>query len=502
MSLPGVHFLKEYQRFYPMGNLAAHVIGFSGIDSQGLEGIEYSFNIHLMDNSGLSGFWSYLYKNPDPITFSGGSLHLTIQSKLQYYAEKELRKAVYASGANNGVAIIMESQTGDILAMVNIPDYDPNNFDRYDSSRYFNRAVNATYEPGSTFKVITVATALENKVIEKDSIFFCEEGEYQIQDRVIHDVAKYGWLPLEKIIQKSSNICAAKIGQRIPKSIFYKYIRDFGFGTITGIDLPGEVSGKVYNYQSWSDTDVATMSFGHSIAATPIQVITAINAVATGGYLIQPKIIQSAFKADGTRIFQKQTKGRQVIKKETADLLKSFMESVVHPGGTGYLARLEGTSVAGKTGTSRKFDQRKQEYSKTNNISSFIGFFPAEEPLLTILVIIDEPQHQYLGTKSAAPVFKKIAEHALRLYPDTLQRNRSDNDEPAPTTTFFEANRQSIPLARDMKSIPLAFRGLTLREALTLANEMDLQIAVKGAGRVREVQLLNEKEKSYALILK
>jgi cell division protein FtsI (penicillin-binding protein 3) len=235
-----------------------------------------------------------------------------------------------------------------------------------------------------------VATALESGSIQKDSIFYCEEGEYQIQDRVIHDVAKYGWLPLEKIIQKSSNICAAKIGQRIPKPIFYRSIREFGFGTKTGINLPGEVSGKVHNYQDWSDTDVATISFGHTISATPIQVISAINTIATGGVLVKPKIIKSALKSNGSQVFRDNTKGKRIIKPETAEIVKSFMLSVIQPGGTGYLANIKGISIAGKTGTSRKFDLRKREYSKINHITSFIGFFPAEKPQITILVVIDE----------------------------------------------------------------------------------------------------------------
>lgn len=502
MELEGIHFIEEYQRFYPMGSHASHVLGFSGIDSQGLEGIEYKFNQHLMDNSGISGVWNYFRNASSLKTLSGGFLQLTIQSKIQHYTEKELRKAIAGSRAENGVAIVMETRTGKILAMANMPDYDPNNFDRYDASRYFNRAVNATYEPGSTFKVITIATALDSDTLKEDSIFYCEEGQYQIQDRVIHDVAEYGWLPLEKILKKSSNICAAKIGQRIPKSIFYKSIRDFGFGTETGIELPGEVSGKVFNYQNWSDTDVATMSFGHSISATPIQIITAINAIATGGTLIKPRVIESAHRSDQTLIHLENKGQRRILKRETADIVKTFMESVVRPGGTGVLARVDGVSIAGKTGTTRKFDIRERKYSTTEHISSFIGFFPSQDPLLTILVIIDEPKQEYLGTKGAAPVFREIAEHALRFYPETMERQKDRKVTPVVNTLFSTRPAEETSTALSMINVADSFRGLTLRQALQKADKLQIQVEARGSGIVRQVLPGAANEKRFTLILR
>ncbi|NQU62976.1 MAG: penicillin-binding protein 2, partial [SAR324 cluster bacterium] len=239
LRLPGIYQLKEYQRFYPLKNHAAQLIGFSGVDSQGLEGLEYQYDRHLMANSDLHSIWNSIYNNPGLDEILGGSLQLTINSNLQYFTEKELERVRRLTLAKHVIAIVMESQTGNILAMANLPDYDPNKFERYDKVNYFNNAVSATYEPGSTFKIITISSALENNVVTEDSIFDCENGEYQIQDRVIHDVAPHGWLSLEKIIQKSSNICAAKIGQLIPRPIFYRMIREFGFGSKTGIDLPG-----------------------------------------------------------------------------------------------------------------------------------------------------------------------------------------------------------------------------------------------------------------------
>ena len=502
LDLKGIHFLKEYQRFYPMRNHAAQLLGFSGIDSQGLEGIEYKFNTHLMDNSGLSTIWNQFYRNPKLKTVSGGAITLTIQSKLQYFVEKELRKAVTQMVAKNGVAIVMKSKTGEILALANVPDYDPNAFDRYDSSRYFNRAVTATYEPGSTFKIITIASALNNDVVQKDSIFFCEEGEYQIQDRVIHDVEKLGWLPLQKIIQKSSNICAAKIGQRIPKPVFYKSIRDFGFGSETGIELPGEVGGKVHSYQNWSDTDVATISFGHTISVTPIQVLTAINSVASGGVLIKPYIIKSAQKGNGDIIQRESSKGRQILKAETAALVKEYMVTVTQKGGTGRLAAIKGLAIGGKTGTSRKFDIRKRKYSKTQHITSFVGFFPAENPLFTILVVIDEPQHKYLYSKGAAPVFRKIAEQTLRFNPDLLPTKIMETGVSKTKEPIFAEGYTGNATGNPTKTARDQFRGKTLREALLLADEKGLIISAKGSGRVTAVSTIDDKLKKVHLEFK
>ncbi len=503
MDLKGIHFLKEYQRFYPMKNHAAQLIGFSGIDSQGLEGIEYQYNNHLMDNSGHTAVWNYLYESPKLKSLSGGSLNLTIRSKLQYMTEKELRKAVQKMEAKNGVAIIMKSQTGEILTMANIPDYDLNNFDRYQPSRYFNRAVSATYEPGSTFKIITVATAMENKIINKDSIFFCEEGEYQIQDRIIHDVSQFGWLPMEKILQKSSNICAAKIGQRIPKPLFYRMIREFGFGSKTGISLPGEVSGKVHNYQSWSDTDVATISFGHTISATPLQVVMAINSIATGGVLVKPRIIKSAVSANNRVLSDEvESSRKQILQPETAEIIKNFMVSVTQKGGTGYLAKIDGISIAGKTGTSRKFDVRKREYSNTNHITSFVGFFPAENPVLTILVVIDEPQKKYLYSKGAAPIFRKIAQHAIRFHDDITEAQPSWENSDHQNQNLFFSRETYKKWEQSAKSISAILKGMTLREAMAFAQFKDLALDVKGSGRVVKIVPINKNLNRYRIELK
>ncbi len=494
LKLPGIYQIKEYQRFYPLKNHAAQLIGFSGIDSQGLEGLEYQYDKHLMASSDRHSIWSSIYNKPGLNEILGGSLALTINSKLQYYTEKELEKAMRLTSAKHAVAIVMESQTGKILTIANLPDYDPNNFERYKRANYYNRAVSASYEPGSTFKIITISSALENKVVTNENIFFCENGEYQIQDRIIHDVAPYGWLPLEKIIQKSSNICAAKIGQLIPKPIFYRMIREFGFGSKTGISLPGEASGKVFPYENWSDTDVATMSYGHSISATPIQIITAINTIATGGVLISPNVIKAAKTANGQQVQLVESQKKRILKESVSEIIKSYMVAVVKEGGTGTRASIKGVTVAGKTGTSRKFDAKKQKYSSKNHIISFVGFFPAEDPKLTILVMIDEPQRKYLGSGSAAPVFKKIAEHALHLYPGQFPvriKEKNAKNDGTPSESVFKAlsipTPDATPKKPDAKRIMQRLKNKTFRDVLLIAARENITVEVSGSGIARQI---------------
>lgn len=504
----GIYTLTEFQRFYPLKNHASQLIGFSGIDSQGLEGLEYQYDSHLMDSSGRHSVWKRFY-NPENISqLSGGSLSLSIDSKLQYYTEEELKRAVLSTHAKKAICIVMESQTGRVLSIANFPDYDPNNFKIYDRSTYFNNAVSSTYEPGSTFKVITIATALENNVVNKNDFFFCENGQYQIQDRVIHDISKFGWLSLENIIKKSSNICAAKIGQRIPKPIFYKMIREFGFGSKTGISLPGEQTGKVHNYQNWSDTDVATISYGHTISATPIQIITAINTIATGGILITPTVINQAKNANNQIIQLNEKNKKRILKKEVVDIVKGFMVSVTQPGGTGVRARIKGIKIAAKSGTSRKFDRKLKKYSSKSHVVSFVGFFPAENPRLTVLVVVDDPQKKYMGTKSAAPIFKKISEHAIHLYPkkfplDLKHIETAENTKPVFHSSKIEdggnsANAQS----KRIKSIASQLKNKTFREVLIIADKENIKVTVKGSGIARSVTKNKSSKNHYIVTLR
>ncbi|MBT4289914.1 MAG: hypothetical protein HOD92_21525 [Deltaproteobacteria bacterium] len=507
MQLPGVHQLVEYQRFYPLENLAAQVMGFSGIDSQGLEGLEVYYNKHLMNGKKHQFDLETINLIKDDNKYSGGALKLTINTQLQYYVAKELQIAVTAMKAKHGIAIVIASDSGKILAMANIPDFNPNHFERFGQATYFNRAVASVYEPGSTFKVITIATAIDNDVITPNDIFNCEKGAYQIQDRVIHDIGKYEWLSVDKIIQKSSNICAAKIGQMIPRPVFYKKIRDFGFGSTTRVGLPGEVRGRVFDYQKWSETDVATMSYGHSISVTPIQLISAINSIATGGILLQPYIVEKVLKADGSLIPQKKRKEKRIIKAETANVVKNFMVGVTQKGGTGYSAHIPGVEIAGKTGTSKKFNSKKGEYTSENFLSSFVGFFPANAPKYTVLIIIDNPRQKYLGYKSASPVFRKIAQQMIQ---HESNINPSKMDElPLPIDiknilfeqgAVEEINEKNLP--KTIKSIRSRVINKTMREVLKVGTQTGLKFKILGSGKVFSIQSSNQLPYDYLVKLK
>jgi cell division protein FtsI (penicillin-binding protein 3) len=504
LNFPGIHQLVEYQRFYPLESIAAQVIGFSGVDSQGLEGLEVYYNKHLMNGKRHQFDLEANYSIKDFNKYKGGALKLTIDSKLQYYITKELKIAVAAMKAQHGIAIVMASNSGKILTMTNVPDFNPNRFEKFNQSTYFNRAVASIYEPGSTFKVITIATAIDNKVIAKNDIFNCEEGAYQIQDRVIHDIGKYAWLSVDKIIQKSSNICAAKIGQMIPRPVFYKKIRDFGFGSSTAIGLPGEIRGRVFDYQKWSETDVATMSYGHSISVTPIQLISAINSIANDGILLQPYIVDQVLKADGSLIPQKMHKEKRVIKAETAAVVKDFMIGVTQKGGTGYSASIPGIVIAGKTGTSKKFNAKKGEYSSDNFVSSFVGFFPANNPKYTVLIIIDDPRQKYLGYKSASPVFRKIAQqiikHESKLMPWQIDSTALPMDT---KNILFEhevtekAKEKNLP--KTLNSVQPKVFNKTMREVLRFGTESGLKFKMTGSGKVFSVKVSHQPSYDYLL---
>ena len=411
LKLAGVHVVQDFRRYYPLENLASHVLGFVGYDSQGLEGLEYRFNNHLLDVKESVNTEKIKGK-----VFEGGKIFLTIDENIQYFAEKELKKQVEKMKASRGQVIVMESKTASILAMANYPNYNPNYFSDYSTKTYLNWAVNSAYEPGSTFKVITLAAALEEKLINPQQKIYCEEGYFFIGGSIIRDVKPYSHLKLHEVLQKSSNICALKVGRLIDNKKFHQYILDFGFGKKTNIELPGEVKGVVHDYKKWSNLDKAVISYGHSISVTPIQLISAINTIANDGMYISPTIIRQTQNALNNYIKLPEQIKKKVISKKTSQILSKMMVSVTQKGGTGYLANIPNIEIAAKTGTARKYDKEQGQYSTESHILSFVGFLPAEKPQLTILVILDDPQKIAGVNRSAAPLFKSVAKAAIRHY--------------------------------------------------------------------------------------
>ncbi len=421
LGLKGIGFIRENKRFYPNRTLAGHLLGFAGLDSQGLEGLELKYD-HLIRGEPET-FLTERDARGHTISPQGGNhlrfsegndLYLTIHKGIQHIAERELKKATLATRAKSGVVIVTDPQTGEVLAMALQPEFNPNCFWRYRPSFWRNRAITDSFEPGSTFKAFLLAAVIEEAIAQPEDLFFCEKGSYEIGGNIIHDSREYGWLTLEQIIHFSSNIGAGKIGEKLGKEKFYQYITAFGFGERTGIDLPGEISGLVRPPRRWFQMALRTISFGQGISLSPIQLITALGAIANGGRLMRPFMVKKIVDPRGMVIHTTQPRViRRVISPKTARIVTKILTGVVKKNATGWRAALDGYEVAGKTGTAQKADIINGGYSENKLMSSFMGFVPAKDPKLAILVIIDEPQGKANGGLIAAPVFKRIAEKAL-----------------------------------------------------------------------------------------
>ncbi|MGD9300977.1 MAG: penicillin-binding protein 2 [Desulfobacterales bacterium] len=419
LVIPGIEFVSESNRFYPHTTLAAQALGFSGIDGAGLEGIEFYYNQYLKGTDINSTVFKDALGNgfsagtKRSMNTSGHNLVLTIDNTIQYIAESALKESVDEHTALSGLALVMNPQTGAVLALAHYPFFNPNSYAEFEKSVWRNRALTDSFEPGSTMKIFSAAAALEHGKISPHQIFFCENGAYRIGKNVVHDIRKHAWLSLQQIIKYSSNIGAVKVGQEVGARKLYRTYRDFGFGQKTGIDSPGETPGSLSHYSTWSRIDTGAISFGHGISASAIQLITAVSAIANGGNLMKPFLVREIVDLNGNRlnIFKPQ-KVRRVISTRTATIIRNILKTVITTGGTGVNAALDGYSACGKTGTARKLDENGQ-YSKNKHTASFVGFAPAEQAKIAVLVIIDEPQGKYYGGIVAAPVFRQIAQQTL-----------------------------------------------------------------------------------------
>ncbi len=432
LNLRGIGFIPEHSRFYPNRMLAAQLLGFTGIDGRGLEGLEFHYDAYLKGGVGEytvlkdalgRGFGS------DAAVFSdhnGANLVLTIDRTIQYIAEKALEEGVKAHGGSSGIAIVMVPRTGALLAVAHHPFFNPNAFDKFDRNRWRNRAVTDAFEPGSTVKIFSASAALEYGGLSSEAIFFCENGAYRVGEETIHDTQPHGWLTLEEIIKVSSNIGAVKISEAIGPEPLYRAFRDFGFGEKTGIDCPGETSGSLSPLSRWTQIHTGTISFGHGLSVSAVQLITAVCAIANDGLLMRPYVVRAMTDAADRPIktFGPQAV-RRVISAKTAAIVKGIMKEVVNDGGTGGNAALEGYAVCGKTGTAQKIDETGA-YAEGKYLASFVGFVPAERPAVAILVIIDEPKTDHYGGTVAAPVFGKIANQTLNYLniPPWMEMNR------------------------------------------------------------------------------
>lgn len=414
MNLKGIYLKADTRRFYPNRGLAAQVIGFTGKDDTGLEGLEYKLNAVLegrqiqvkVMRDGAGNILDIDKNQRDQLR--GNAIVLTLDKKIQFLAEEALEQAVREYGAKTGMALVMRPQTGEILAMAHYPFFNPNNFGGFDRSLYRNRAVTDAFEPGSIMKVFTVAAAIE-KGVAPGSIFFCENGDYKVGGSTIHDTHEHDWLSMGQIVKFSSNIGAAKISETIGSRALHHYLEAFGFGDRTRIGSPGESGGTLQPFQNWSKIDGAAISFGQGISVTGVQLISAISAIANNGRLMQPMLIKKILSPTGTDIqtFQP-TVVRQVISAKTADIVKKMMSRVVDEDGTGTRAAMAGYQVCGKTSTAQKAARNGGGYARNKYIAAFGGFAPLDHPELATLIVVDEPKKEHYGGIVAAPAFKSI----------------------------------------------------------------------------------------------
>lgn len=417
----GVYSLKEYRRFYPDINIASNVLGFVGVDSKGLSGLELSLDNDLRGNPfsavvDVDGRNSPVYTGAsfNDRSMSGDNVVTTLDLNIQFILQQALKKAVAEQGAVKGIGIIMNPQTGRILAMAGVPDFNPNVYREYPLSAFKNIAVENTYEPGSIFKPFVISAALDSGAISPDQKFFCEHGHYKVYNIVINDAeGAYNMLSVADILKYSSNVGAAKIGEKTGSETLYTYLRKFGFGSTTGITLPGESPGILNPVNKWSGVSIDTIPFGQGVSATPIQLITAMAAIANGGLLVIPQMIKEIRKPDGNVISFPAVIRRRVISGDTAGLITRMLINVVNDGGTGTNARMDGYTVAGKTGTAQIPDPKTGGYYKNRFVSSFLGFVPANKPSIVMLIMIVDPKTNPYGGESAAPIFKNVAEKVL-----------------------------------------------------------------------------------------
>lgn len=509
LRLAGIGFVKESKRFYPNFEVASHVLGFTGIDPEGLEGLELRYDATILGNTG------YLVTERDALgrdvalhetvvkdASPGRSLVLTLDKNIQYLAEKELAKAVQSSGAKAGMAVVAEPATGKVLALANYPTFNPNSFSRYTPFQLRNRSVVDSFEPGSTFKIFLMAAAIEEKLVRPHDQVNCENGSYVFGGRTIRDDHPQGRISVSDVLRYSSNIGSAKIGFRLGDDRLHRYLKAFGFGEKTGIDLPGETGGGLRPVSRWYGSDLATIAFGQGVSASAIQLVSAVSAVANGGMLMKPYLVERVIDDAGRELKHIQPQPvRRVISADTAATVTRMMETVVATGGTGTKAAIEGFRVAGKTGTAQKVDPVSRGYSATKRTASFIGFVPAEKPQLTILVVIDEPSTSPYGGVVAAPAFREIAFNTLCYLKGT------NGGATTPTMQVKAAPAQpAVPQAAALRELEPApevgeggridvagagtvmpdFRGMSMRRVLQVMEKRQINIQLRGSGRVIE----------------
>lgn len=491
LKLAGIYFLDDHRRSYPRGMLASNVVGYVGLDGQGLGGVEHSLDSWVRGHAGKVTLLQdarrgmYLVGGEGanrPI--DGNDVILTIDSVMQFITERALARAVDRYHAAGGSAIVMDPHTGAILAMSSLPTFDPNRFAESLPAAWRNRNVQDMYEPGSTFKIVTASAGLEEGVITPSQMIDCGNGAIQIANVAIHEHGghRYGMMSFEDVMVHSSNVGTVKVGLSLGPERFYRYIRQFGFGEKTGIQLPGEATGMVRRTDKWSMLSNASMSIGQEIAVTPLQIIRAVAAVANGGTRVEPRLVDRIVDGAGRTIYRPVTAApRRVISEKSAAVLNEILKAVVARG-TGENAALSEHVVAGKTGTAQKAG--RGGYSADKFVASFVGYVPADRPRLVMLVVVDEPKGGQYGGTVAAPVFKEIAEAGLRYLGVPPSIPGRTVGVGAPLLATFSQRPEARPAAGVARIAVPDFLGLDARAAIANAVAAGLSVRVVGSGVV------------------
>jgi cell division protein FtsI (penicillin-binding protein 3) len=495
LDLQGVGFMKENRRFYPKKELAAHVLGYVGVDNIGLSGIEASYDTTIRGQAGTLLVHTDArrrgFGREERSPTMGATLELTLDQQLQYIVERELAAAMRDYRAEAGSVVVLDPRTGEILALANAPTFNPNAFNQASAASRRNRAVQDLYEPGSTFKIVTASAALEEGVIDPLDPVDVSAGSIRFGSRVINDMYRYGVLSFTDVMVKSSNVGAIKVGLRLGPERLGMYVGHFGFGRRSSPDFPGENPGIVWNPERLNDSALASVSMGYQVGVTPLQMATAVSAIANGGYLVVPRVVRAAIR-DGVRTPVERADVRRVIEPGTAVELTRIMEAIVERG-TATRAKVPGYTVAGKTGTAEKLINGR--YSRTDHDASFVGFVPSVDPVLAIIVRIDTPRGQGRNTGgiTAAPVFSRIAEASLRhlgvppnaapMPPIVVARRTSHQVTPASASVDSPAI-VTVPAAHGAQATLPDLRGLSARDAARTLARLGLVARLEGDGVV------------------
>ena len=504
-SFTGLHIKRKYRRYYPHNTIGAQIIGYTNIDDEGISGIEKDFNEFLKGSpgwvhktKGLSGKIQHKSGMPFNEPVNGNNIQLTIDLEYQSILEQELLKRQVETNAKSATGIIMDPQSGEILAMASVPGFDNNDFSESEPGLHKVRAITDQFEPGSTFKVVSAIAAIKQNDISLFEEFDCENGEYQYHNISVSDHEQYEMLTLPQIIKHSSNIGIVKMVERIGSKKLYDTCRDLGFGSKTGISLNGEVKGKLSSYSDWSTVSLGQIAMGHEVGVTAVQIATAYCAIANGGFLIKPRLIRQIIDQKNKPIFSEETKViRRIASAQTMKEIRQMLRGVITDG-TGEKASISGWKIAGKTGTAQKW--KDGQYSNKQFISNFIGFFPYNDPKVLAFVMLDEPKQPFhWGSEGAAVAFNRIIKRIINMdesitppdkikYAFSKQLKKYSNIiiEPKDITEPKIKSLASI-LDNNMYSnkteVP-EIRGFSMRKAMRVLRNSDLGFRIQGTGKV------------------